>query len=138
MKAWSIAREDRLIKECYPRTAQQIMPAVEEACDQMEHTGSRMYDEFPDKYMLQRLSQQIYERVVKEILPLTAEDGFRTEKEQRKSPEDVYIDDEIFATDDGMEANRGDGELYLQELVTVLLYHELFTRRCMALRKEQT
>lgn len=129
MKTWSIARETRMMKECYPRTAQQIMPVVEEVCNRMECAGSRMYDEAPDKYMIQRLSGQIYERVVREILPQTAQDGFRTK--QRKNPQDVYIDDEIFAMDSGTKVNRGDGDLYLQELITVLLYHELFARRCM-------
>lgn len=131
MKMWSIAREDRLMKECYPRTAQRIMPVVEEVCNRMEHTGSRMYDEVPDKYMMQMLSRQIYERVVREILPQTVQDGSWTEEEQQKNPQDIYIDDEIFAMDSAAKANRGDGDQYLQEMIMVLLYHELFTRRCI-------
>lgn len=131
MKAWSIAREDRLMKECYPRTAQQIMPVVEEVCNRMEHAGSRMYDEVPDKYMMQMLSRQIYERVVQEVLPEAVQDGLWAENGKQKKPEDVYIDDEIFAMDSAAKANRGDADVYLQELIMVLLYHELFTRRCM-------
>lgn len=131
MKTWSIAQEDRLMKECYPRTAQKIMPVVEEVCNRMEHAGSRMYDEVPDKYMMQMLSRQIYEHVVQEVLPEAVQGGLWVENGKQKKPEDVYIDDEIFAMDSAKKVNRGDAELYLQELIMVLLYHELFTRRCM-------
>ena len=42
------------MKELYPKEVHQIQKLVEQRCDQMEYEGSRMYDENPDRYMLER------------------------------------------------------------------------------------
>ena len=42
------------MKEMYPKEVHQIQEMVERRCDQMEYEGSRMYDENPDRYMLER------------------------------------------------------------------------------------
>ena len=47
------------MKELYPREVRQIQEMVERRCDEMEYEGSRMYDENPDKYMLERESKLI-------------------------------------------------------------------------------
>ena len=41
------------MKELYPREVHQIQEMVERRCDEMEYEGSRMYDENPDRYMLE-------------------------------------------------------------------------------------
>ena len=42
------------MKELYPRDVRQLQEAVERRCDQLEYEGSRIYDENPDRYMLER------------------------------------------------------------------------------------
>ena len=42
------------MKELYPNEVQQLQKMVEHRCDEMEYEGSRMYDENPDRYMLER------------------------------------------------------------------------------------
>ena len=42
------------IREYYPRSLRRILELVEERCDELECEGSRMYDENPDRYMLER------------------------------------------------------------------------------------
>ena len=42
------------MKELYPREVLQLQEMVERRCDEMEYEGSRMYDENPDRYMLER------------------------------------------------------------------------------------
>lgn len=42
------------MKEMYPKEVHQLQEIVERRCDQMEYEGSRMYDENPDRYMLER------------------------------------------------------------------------------------
>lgn len=125
VKSWSIAREDRLLKDHYPAAAKRLIPFVEDECDRMEYEGSRMYDEIPDKLMMQKTAERICRRASEqpEYLPGQAE------LKQRKTTEELLIDDEIFATDFRRERMQAaDGAL--SDLAEVLLYHELFLRRC--------
>ena len=52
------------MKELYPQEVQQLQKMVERRCDELEYEGSRIYDENPDRYMLEqevdRLSAQHY------------------------------------------------------------------------------
>ena len=49
------------MKELYPREVRQLQEMVERRCDEMEYEGSRMYDENPDRYMLEREAQRLSE-----------------------------------------------------------------------------
>ena len=89
------ARDQRKFQELYPLLARQIQPLVEEECDRMEYDGSFMFDEYPDKNLIQR---QIFK-----------------------------IQDEVGNVSD----NTGDPleSRTLQELIEMLLYHEMYRRR---------
>ena len=56
------------MKSLYPREVQSLQQMVERRCDEMEFEGSRMYDENPDRYMLEREAQQLYEEFLQETL----------------------------------------------------------------------
>ena len=47
------------MKELYPRQVRRIQEIIEKHCDEMEYEASRMYDENPDRFMLQRESQRL-------------------------------------------------------------------------------
>lgn len=51
------------LKEFYPKKVQMIQRMVEERVDELEYEGSRIYDENPDKSMLEKEAQQIYEKM---------------------------------------------------------------------------
>ncbi len=123
VREWSIERDDRLLKELYPETAKKVLPYIEEACDRMEYNGSRMYDQFPDRQMMRRTNDRIYETVQRRLL--------EPEQDQKvKKPEEIYADDEIFATSFRPRREEKDRDGYLRELIDVLMYHEMFSRRC--------
>ncbi len=54
------------MKELYPREVQQIQQMVERRCDQMEYDGSRIYDENPDRMMLEEEVRRILEQFLRE------------------------------------------------------------------------
>ncbi|MGI6012252.1 MAG: hypothetical protein ACOX8H_12285 [Ruminococcus sp.] len=56
-------REARLMKSFYPQTAAQVQKLVERECDRMEYDGSMMYDEYPDKFMMEHICRRIEEEV---------------------------------------------------------------------------
>ena len=56
-------KEFNLMKSYYPGTVQHIQEKIEEECDLMDYEGSRLYDEYPDKFMLHQLCRQIRTQV---------------------------------------------------------------------------
>ena len=74
-------RDKRRFQELYPSLARQIQPLVEEACDRMEYEGSLMFDEYPDRLLLRRLSRRICGKLDKEAYrdELTMQEAAGTE-----------------------------------------------------------
>ena len=56
-------RDRERLKEMYPKEAKRIQRVVEEECDKMEYDGSLMFDEYPDRVMVQKLCDDIYNKV---------------------------------------------------------------------------
>ena len=54
------------MKELYPKEVTRILEAVEEECDKMEYEGSLMFDEYPDRFMTERIVEHIYEEISSE------------------------------------------------------------------------
>jgi hypothetical protein len=42
-----------------PGTVQHIQEKIEEECDLMDYEGSRLYDEYPDRFMLYHICHQV-------------------------------------------------------------------------------
>ena len=68
-----------LMKSYYPITVQQILERVEEECDHLDYEGSRLYDEYPDKYMIYHLSCKIRESMEPEISTQAIREDFLDE-----------------------------------------------------------
>lgn len=93
---------DRM-KELYPKEVKKIQKYVDEECDRMEYEGSLMFDEYPDKNMLQLVCRNIMDKMED-----TAKEDIESSEYRRKPP-------------------RREG---LSDLVEVLLYNEMYKRRC--------
>ena len=62
-----------------PGTVQHIQEKIEEECDLMDYEGSRLYDEYPDKYMIYHLSCKIRESMEPEISTQAIREDFLDE-----------------------------------------------------------
>ena len=71
--------EFKLMKSYYPQTVQRIQARVEEECDLLDYEGSRLYDEYPDKYMLYHLSSRIKESIQPELSSEAVRESFLDE-----------------------------------------------------------
>ena len=71
--------EFNLMKSYYPQTVQRIQERVEEECDLLDYEGSRLYDEYPDKFMMHRLFGQIRTQVAGEMAAQEIQDEFLDE-----------------------------------------------------------
>lgn len=53
-------KDCRRLQELYPRDARRIQSLVSRECDKMEHEGSMMFDEYPDRFLFRLLCRNIY------------------------------------------------------------------------------
>lgn len=72
-------QEFALMKSYYPETARRIQEKVEEECQLLDYEGSRMYDEYPDKFMMHRLYGQIRSQIAGEMAVQEIPDEFLDE-----------------------------------------------------------
>ncbi len=85
------------MKSYYPRI-QQIQEKVEEECELLDYEGSRLYDEYPDKYMIYHLCRRYERGMEAEISSRRYQEVFWMNWYKyfcvRKSPEDAAGDAE--------------------------------------------
>ena len=52
------------MKERYPKEVSAIQKMVEKRCDELEYEGSRIYDETPDRFMMEQEAMYIYDDIL--------------------------------------------------------------------------
>ena len=95
-------RDMERMKELYPGEVKELQNMVEQRCNEMEYEGSRMYDENPDRMMLEEEAERLLERFLKE------------------NPQ--Y---EISAQQYGYQNQN-----WLRSLIGILFHDEMYRRRC--------
>ena len=51
------------MKSLYPTEVAKIQAMIEERCDELEYEGGRIFDEEPDRYMMQEEVMKLYDRI---------------------------------------------------------------------------
>lgn len=108
------------MKELYPREVKRILEFVEDECDKMEYEGSLMFDEYPDRLMLEMVVDRIYQNAAGEKQDMEAEQywGGMTPPPPPPGPG---------RPPQGPPGGQGD---HLRSLIGVLLNNEMYRRRC--------
>lgn len=107
--------EDRILEDLeylqqmYPSYAKKYQNVIVSAVDKVDYKGSFIYDQYPDKLTLQQIVNSIMT-----IIKRNEEDITTGNDEENSLSE---------------KASWSDKEKWIQELVTVLLYNEILTRR---------
>ena len=113
-------RRDRMdfeyMKSMYPDAAKQLLPYIEDECDRVAYEGSVMFDEYPDRVMVQKLCDDIYNKVYDNT---TAE--VETEQYRDRRPGGG------FPPPPPPPPRRDRGG---RDLIEILLFDEMFRRRC--------
>lgn len=100
------------MKELYPAEVRKVQELVDEECDKMEYEGSLMFDEYPDRLMLRRICSRICEKLEDDVEAAQMH-GRRLPSPRPEGPIPPPL--------------RNNG---LANLVEVLLYNEMYNRRC--------
>ena len=94
------------LKSMYPEIAKNVLPYVEEECDRMAYESSMIYDQYPDKLQLRMMCGRICENIKRN------KKLFRSESMA------------------GISSDTDHGGRWLRDLVEVMLYQEIYRRRC--------
>lgn len=187
MEELEYARDLEKLKGMYPKEVRSIQEMVEDECDKMEYEGSLMFDEYPDRVMVNRIVKRIYdasagqqdiqkyeveqcdmgqyereqyEEGAYEEMQMNldgAENGISQMPEEDSSPEELSMEEmsmEELPLEGNLMAQRGPGgpgwgpggpggpgwgpgrppqpprNNGLQNLIEVLLFNEMYQRRC--------
>ena len=68
--------EFSLMKSYYPDTARKIQEKAEAQCQMLDYEGSRLYDEYPDRFMLYHICSQVKEEMSSDTIAQEMPGGF--------------------------------------------------------------
>lgn len=97
-----LERDRGLMHSYYPEASVYVQAFVEDACDRLDYEGSFIYDEYPDKWTIERTCRDICRRI-EESRPVESMESRRRRREDRG---------------------------ILEELVGALFCDEMHNRRC--------
>lgn len=128
-------RDMERMKELYPSEAKKILEYVEDECDRMEYEGSMMFDENPDRLMLRRICDRIYGKIAEPQMPQVPRMPQEPQMPRMPQMPQMHREENMETGGDmvGMDrrpsqGRRGDDGL--RNLIEVLLYNEMYKRRC--------
>ena len=61
----SVTRDLEYLQQMYPAQAKKYQKIIAETLDHIDYEGSMIYDEYPDKWQIYRLTQVIMEKINK-------------------------------------------------------------------------
>lgn len=68
-------RDLEYLQEMYPAEAKKYRKVIVEVLDRLDYEGSMIYDEYPDRWQIYRLTQIIVERIKEQASPETTENA---------------------------------------------------------------
>lgn len=102
----SIIRDLEYLQQMYPAQAKRYQKVISNILDKLDYEGSMIYDEFPDRWQLYKLSTDILDRI-------------RREEEKNKES-----DSENGGSEASLEKWKWTGDL-----IQILLFYEIYKRR---------
>lgn len=112
------------LKERYPRNSKIIKNLVDEQADRMEYDGSMMFDEYPDETRIEKIVDEIYQRFITELQNEAENNMNQNSNENQNNDENEMFEGTCVRCDNTWS------EEALKELIMVVLFHEMYQRRC--------
>lgn len=103
----TVTRDLEYLQQMYPMEAKRYQKIIADTLDQIDYEGSMIYDEYPDKWQLYRLTQTIMDKIKR------MDSMEQKENEEKKN---------------GETAGEKPWE-WIEEFVQVLLYYEIYRKR---------
>lgn len=110
----TVTRDLEYLQQMYPSEAKRYQKIIAEILNQIDYEGSCIYDEYPDKWQLYRLTKTIMDKIKRME---QTEGGFTPGMSER--PEAAA--GELSSSEKPWE--------WIEEFVQVLLYYEIYKKR---------
>lgn len=119
-------RDLEYLQQMYPQDAKKYQKKIVSILDKMDYEGSMIYDDYPDQFMLYKLSRDITEMIKKDEMADTAK---RMEQQDAGNTASETTDN-VRGNNVGQEPDLSP-ERWKQigDLVQVLLFYEIYKRR---------
>ena len=102
----SIIRDLEYLQQMYPAQAKRYQKVISNILDKLDYEGSMIYDEFPDRWQLYKLTTDILDRI------------------RREEEKDKESDSENGGSEASLEKWKWTGDL-----IQILLFYEIYKRR---------
>lgn len=102
----SVIRDLEYLQQMYPAQAKRYQKVISNILDKLDYEGSMIYDEFPDRWQLYKLSTDILDRI------------------RREEEKDKESDSENGGSEASLEKWKWTGDL-----IQILLFYEIYKRR---------
>lgn len=96
----SIIRDLEYLQQMYPAEAKKYQKIISNILDKLDYEGSLIYDEYPDRWQLYKLSMDILDRI---------------KREEMKKEEEVQTPSEKWE--------------WMGDMIQILLFYEIYKRR---------
>lgn len=110
----TVTRDLEYLQQMYPSEAKRYQKIIADVLTRMDYEGSCIYDEYPDKWQLYRLTQIIMDKIKRmEGADIAAAEGT----------------DGLSETGIEVSAQKEKPWEWIEEFVQVLLYYEIYKKR---------
>ncbi len=124
-------RDLEYLQQMYPQDAKKYQKKIVSILDKMDYEGSMIYDDYPDQFMLYKLSRDITEMIRKDEIAEAAGEADRQAAEQDFAVSGAADDTMMPARNNAGQEVDLSPERWKQigDLVQVLLFYEIYKRR---------
>lgn len=106
----TVMRDLEYLQQMYPSEAKRYQKRIVSILDKMDYDGSVIYDEYPDRWTLYRMAENIFRILKQEEMQRIAKSGATTEEgKQEKIPEEKWE--------------------WIFDMIQILLFYEIYKRR---------
>lgn len=120
-----LQRDLEYFESMYPIRVKQIKVYVNAACDGLEYKGSPMYDEYPDRVVIDQMVDRILERMMADGI---GDEPAATEAEAEEETYEATVFPPFgWGGRPPYPDNRNN---WVRDVAAVLLFNEFFRRRC--------
>lgn len=96
----TVTRDLEYLQQMYPADAKKYQKIISEILNRLDYEGSMIYDEYPDRWQMYKLSQDILDRIRRED---------EAENPEKEIPKEKWE--------------------WVSDLVQILLFYEIYKRR---------
>lgn len=120
----TVTRDLEYLQQMYPSEAKRYQKIIAEILNQIDYEGSCIYDEYPDKWQLYRLTKTIMDKIRR--MEKTGEDFTGFSGAADKAADRMEAAEMAVPEMAGMQEKPWE---WIEEFVQVLLYYEIYKKR---------